>query len=769
MALTRSHLVWIALSSLFALSLAACEGCAEAPPSTKDGGPSGGGGGGGGTPLSCEDDDDCPTGERCAAGLCQQAPEGDAGPGGEDAGTTGEDAGPPPAARLEVLPGDQVEFGAQLLGVPVTRELTLHNAGDAPLTLLALILDDNSGEFSATPTGTVNEVLEPGDGFVVTVSHTPTDGVPDAAELKVLHDGPGNLLNIALFAEFKGDAALSATDDLAVTMPNSETLDFGLLDPGATRTLTLWVRNTGRTDSILTLSDVTLTPPSAGFALDTEPDLPLALGAWSAALCENDASACPPGATACTDGVCVDDNGAPLHALPLDVTFTAGELASEATLTLEHDAAGVAGTQTDIRLVGGPTEPELSVSPAELDFGLALVGAPAPSRTITVSNAGAGPLRIRRVTEPAEPALSFDYSRPVPRIDGDAALTILPGGEPLVITVSFSPTSAQAYASFLSLQTNDPAALDVPVPIRGSGIVCQDNAHVNAQGECECDAGFNACGDACLADAPSVCGPSCTDCTTVNLGGGTAAECVQGECRYSCEQAWYDLDGDLSAAPTSPSWDGCEYGCLRHPALDIELCNGVDDTCNGEVDEGLPPDQSDQSAANSTCSTATVLSTESAPLDATTNGATNVFQRTIYPTGDQDWFKIVVQEGENSPSCADELPCIEGGREAYRSHFSLTAPSGRSFALEVFVPEYYDECDAGVTLTGNPITHEWERSSDLLGCFLCGLGGFCYPGGYGCAFDDRQVYYVRVKASAGRPNDFSCEPYTLTVTTTALP
>ena len=388
---------------------------------------------------------------------------------------------------------------------------------------------------------------------------------------------------------------------------------------------------------------------------------------------------------------------------------------------------------------------------------------------ITVSNVGAGPLHIRRVTEPAEPAFSFEYSRPVPRIDGDPALILMPGAAPLEITASFSPSSAQAYAAFLSLTTNDPDAREVPVPLRGSGIVCQANAHVNEQGACECDEGFHACGEACLADSATSCGSACIDCTLANLGDGTAATCEDGRCVYRCSERWYDLDEDLPLATDTPGWNGCEYPCPQHPALGLELCNGIDDDCDGEIDEGLPADENDRVGSNGTCNTATVLASEAQPLDATTNGATNVFQRTVYPEGDQDWFKIVVEEGENSPSCADEIPCIEGGRERYRTRIALTAPADKAFALEVFVPEYYDECDAGQTLSGNPIVHEWERASSFAGCLLCFLWDTCYPGGYGCGFDDRQVYYVRVRAAAGSPDERSCEPYTLTVTTTALP
>lgn len=52
--------------------------------------------------------------------------------------------------------------------------------------------------------------------------------------------------------------------------------------------------------------------------------------------------------------------------------------------------------------------------------------------------------------------------------------------------------------------------------------------------------------------------------------------CVLGTCSTTgCEQGYYDLDGNGT----------CEYACMYISAQ--ESCNGVDDNCNGQIDEGV--------------------------------------------------------------------------------------------------------------------------------------------------------------------------------------
>lgn len=754
-------------AGLLSLVLTGCDGCGGTGVGTDEDA--------GTVPVgACEDHDDCPSG-RCEGGTCMPVtPHHDAGPG-HDAG--GGDAGEA-IGVLAVHPGHDVEFGAQLLGYPVTVDVTLSNVGNATLTLFAVLLDDDTGEFSAEPSGTMSVRLAPGENMLVHLTHTPSDGLPDAAEVKILHDGEGNLTTLSLYAEFKGDAALSLSEDLDVITPSADAIAFGEHEPGTSTTRTLWVRNIGSADSILTVSSATITPANAGFALVDLPPLPFALGAWNTALCPSgDVAACPPGASACEETLCVDDEGEPLNALPIDIEFTASALPSQATLTLRHDEGGGA-TQTDIELFGLPTQPELLVTPSEVAFGPTLVDDPQPAEVvITVENIGAGPLLITRVVEPTSTtAFTFNYSRPVPKLVGDPHLRIDAGAPPLEITVTFTPTAAEGYAASLSLHTNDGSALQLPIPLSGSGVACQANAHVDGSGSCVCDTGFIACGGECKQPGPTACGSSCVDCTAVSgFGPGTNASCsIAGTCEYMCADNYWDIDGDLGN-PGSSGWNGCEYACVQQSTF--EICNGVDDNCDGQIDEGLPLDPSDTPTRNDMRQTAKVVPPiHEVPATKAPGSTSTLTGHTLYPAGDEDWFKVKAVEADSGFDCAQEVPCIEGGQENYQTRFEIVSPSGLTYDIQVWAPtgaNYEDPNGTGTLFTDDDndgvITLNWSRSSSFGDCALCWLVGACFPGGYGCGFDDSQVFFVNVKPRAGRPNDFSCEPYELKVTSISLP
>ncbi len=73
---------------------------------------------------------------------------------------------------------------------------------------------------------------------------------------------------------------------------------------------------------------------------------------------------------------------------------------------------------------------------------------------------------------------------------------------------------------------------------------------------------------------PENCGSCSRTCRFAHASGS----CARGECRLGeCEPGFFDIDGSEAT--------GCEYACTPRGA---EMCNRVDDDCDGEVDEGNP-------------------------------------------------------------------------------------------------------------------------------------------------------------------------------------
>ncbi len=449
---------------------AACEGCSDAPPAGDDAGPV----------QACVVDADCDADLVCAGGACAVplARDGGALPIDEDGGSVVGDGGSqadggPQAGTLSVLPGTLIEFGAQRIGVPVQRIVTLVNVGDVPITVRQLVLDDNeAATFTATPIGDVEEILAPQDSLAITVVHTPDDGQPNNARLLVLHTGLSGLLAIDLFAEFKGVSILSATGAPGIPLTTITEVDLGDVPVGSSRSAKVYVRNAGASDSILGLAGLTVTPNTVGFTAVHAPlTQPVYLEPFDA-LCPIGLTDCPGTASACVGGACVDAMGAPLGAFVATVTFLATTVgAAQATLTLQSDEGGVASAQTNITLKATAVAGDVVISPSPVELGEVYTGREATA-PITIANAGGAPVTISALTVTGT-TFTITHALVLPYELG--------AGESVDAVVHFTSASAGDYLRVLTVDTD--ATTDATVDLHavavdpGSAVVLDDTVN----------------------------------------------------------------------------------------------------------------------------------------------------------------------------------------------------------------------------------------------------------------------------------------------------
>ncbi|MBU1412492.1 SUMF1/EgtB/PvdO family nonheme iron enzyme, partial [Myxococcota bacterium] len=75
-----------------------------------------------------------------------------------------------------------------------------------------------------------------------------------------------------------------------------------------------------------------------------------------------------------------------------------------------------------------------------------------------------------------------------------------------------------------------------------------------------------------------MCGNSCFANVSAHA---SVSSCSTGACVYTCNAGYYDDDGDLA----NPAGNGCEYACEATLPAGSEDCNGLDDDCDGDIDE----------------------------------------------------------------------------------------------------------------------------------------------------------------------------------------
>ena len=96
--------------------------------------------------------------------------------------------------------------------------------------------------------------------------------------------------------------------------------------------------------------------------------------------------------------------------------------------------------------------------------------------------------------------------------------------------------------------------------------------------EQSCDGNDNDCDgqtDEMKDSDPDNCGSCGNVCNLPSVG---VHDCINSGCEIvTCDSGWTDLDGDAS--------NGCEYECA--PSGANEICDGVDNNCNGQTDEGF--------------------------------------------------------------------------------------------------------------------------------------------------------------------------------------
>ncbi|HWU90109.1 MAG TPA: choice-of-anchor D domain-containing protein, partial [Kofleriaceae bacterium] len=323
------------------------------------------------------------------------------------------------ALVVSVAPsGTTIDFGSLAEGNVATRNFTLRNTGNLPVTNIAAVVNPANKGYSIDPSTPVPTMLAAGASVTLKARFAPaapTDGGP--ATITFTGDWGSTPSQTSAVLTLAG-VALSTGFAL-----NPAAIDFGNLRFDTTPTSTFCIQNTGQT--AITIQTITIAPGtgtmSGEFAVtNIKRQTTCGTGGSNVTL---------PQSLATT----ADFFQVTVTADPANRT---GMMA--ATLTVTSDLA-VNPTRT-LSLAGNSTSGAFTIAPASMiDFGPVDVQGTAVSQMFTITNTGDGPLDLGSFARNADPEFTITLPPGTKTLQPTQTLTIPITYKPVVASPASAP------------------------------------------------------------------------------------------------------------------------------------------------------------------------------------------------------------------------------------------------------------------------------------------------------------------------------------------
>jgi len=308
-------------------------------------------------------------------------------------------------------------FGDVGIGLSKDIVVTMKNTGEAPLTVNTLQL--NGSGFVLLNAPQTPFTLNQNASQIFTIRFQPSANVNYSGILTITSNDPdeGNL-TYTLTGKGVNPPDIDVTPSL---------VDFGTVVAGQSKDITVTIKNNITNGADLVISNITVS--GNGYTLPTPPSYPITLSAGST--------------------------------YQITIRFTpptSGQFSGSLTISSNDPDEG--SFKVDLK-GNGSVPPDISVSPASLDFGDVLLNQ-SKTLTLTISNIGGSALQITNI-QITGPGFSFKTQPQVP-------VTIQPGGNPVSIEVLFIPVNAQNYTGQITITSNDPDSPTTTIQLTGRGI-----------------------------------------------------------------------------------------------------------------------------------------------------------------------------------------------------------------------------------------------------------------------------------------------------------
>ena len=367
---------------------------------------------------------------------------------------------------------------AAVVGSPTTTSMLLTNRSSSPITLASLVFSGTAAaDYSLAPANTCTPalVLTPSTSCTLVVRFNPPAAGTRNATLTIGHNAAGSPQTVA----FLGTATPAPQGRIELS---SSTVAYADTQLASTSAQTITVHNGG--DLALNFSAFTFGGTNPADFQRT--------------------------------GTCAVGTPLPIAAdCTVILTFAPSALGLRtANLSIASDASNgtaviaLSGTGVPI-----PT-PQVSLTPATLDFGTQTVGGLYPSRRIRLANSGTADLTVASV---AASGTGF-------AIAASTCPAVLAPAAGCDIDIAFAPAAAQAYTGALTVVSNAVGSPHSTV-LRGSGSVAAVPVLVFSPAVTTLDFGSVSAGSVSAAQTVTVLnqGPGGATLTLLNAIGGDAA------------------------------------------------------------------------------------------------------------------------------------------------------------------------------------------------------------------------------------------------------
>jgi len=288
--------------------------------------------------------------------------------------------------------------------------------------------------FQKTADGCSNTTLQPGQSCTVSVTLSPLSTGVKSSKLSIPSNDPDeNPVLVTLTG--KGTSGAGLAPDIAVSPP---ALDFGNITVNATSPAqVITVQNEAAATANLTIKTITISTQQFQRTVDGCTNVTLVPGA------------------SCTISVVFKPTSTGAKSATLSIPSNDPD-ASENPVKVALAGTGTTGG-------GGGGVPDITVTPATLDFGSVTVNTVSAPQQVTVQNDGTADLLVKNITFTGT---AFQKSS-----DLCSNTTLVPGGS-CTLSIAFKPGSTGEKTSTLSIPSNDPDASENPakVALKGTGV-----------------------------------------------------------------------------------------------------------------------------------------------------------------------------------------------------------------------------------------------------------------------------------------------------------